>query len=145
MTVRVVQDTKGAGIEGLLKRLRARAIHRVLIGVPSGAGRAGRSQSSAFIAATRIRDVELARRAPFLSGGIRKAFPRVSRLAAGDLSHVARGQMTMHAALERTGVRRGARSRSTWPARTSCPIRPRRSRARARRSRRSTPDRCGRT
>jgi hypothetical protein len=49
-TVRVIKDTKGAGLDALMKRLQ-RGEHRVLVGVPSGAGNEENGLSLAAVAA----------------------------------------------------------------------------------------------
>jgi len=49
-SVRIIQDTKGSGLEALLKRL-GKGEHRVLVGVPEGAGQEENGVSLATVAA----------------------------------------------------------------------------------------------
>jgi hypothetical protein len=49
-SVRIVKDTKGAGLDALLKRL-GKGEHRVLVGVPKGAGNEENGMSLAQVAA----------------------------------------------------------------------------------------------
>jgi len=101
--VRVIRDTNGAGLAALAKRLRA-GEHRVLVGVPRGAGNEENGASLPMVAATVEFGKENQPERPFLRGGIRKALPTVRRVAARDLAAVARGQKTIDGALDMTGV-----------------------------------------
>jgi len=101
--VKVIKDTGGDGLRALAERLR-RGEHRVLVGVPRGAGAEENGASLAQVAAWTEFGTATSPERPFLRGGVREALPQVRRLAASDLSGVARGTMTMNTALERTGV-----------------------------------------
>lgn len=101
--VRIIQDTRGAGLEALSKRLRA-GEHRVLVGVPRGAGAEENGASLALVAATVEFGKENQPERPFLRGGVRESLPTVRRAAARDLASVAEGHKTMDAALEMSGV-----------------------------------------
>jgi hypothetical protein len=100
-TVRVIKDTHGAGLDALIKRL-GRGEHRVLVGVPKGAGDEG-GVSVAQVAAF-VEFGASGPERPFLRGGVREALPQVSRVASRDLSDVARGTKTLDVALERAGA-----------------------------------------
>jgi len=102
-TVRVIKDTHGAGLAALAKRLRA-GEHRVLVGVPRGAGVEENGASLALVAATVEFGKENQPERPFLRGGVRESLPTVRRAAARDLSSVAKGTKTLDAALEMSGV-----------------------------------------
>jgi hypothetical protein len=101
--VRIIKDTHGAGLEALAKRLRA-GEHRVLVGVPRGAGAEENGVSLAQVAAFTEFGTSTSPERPFLRGGIRKTLPTVRRVAARDLSAVARGTKTLNGALEMTGI-----------------------------------------
>src|SRR3970040_344866 len=101
--VRVIRDTNGAGLAALAKRLRA-GEHRVLVGVPRGAGAEENGTSLAQVAARTEFGTATAPGRPFLRGGVRTALPTVRRVAARDLAAVARGTKTLDGALEMSGV-----------------------------------------
>jgi hypothetical protein len=103
MSVRIIKDTHGAGLDALLKRM-GKGEQRVLVGVPSGAGNEPDGPSLAQVAAWTEFGTSTAPERPFMRGGIRKALPAVSRTAARDLAAVAEGRKTMHGALEMAGV-----------------------------------------
>jgi hypothetical protein len=100
-TVRVIKDTNGAGLDALIKRLD-KGEHRVLVGVPAGKTEPD-GKSTAFVAAT-VEFGMIGPERPFLRGGVRAALPQVRRVAASDLSDVARGTKTMGVALDRAGI-----------------------------------------
>lgn len=101
-TVRVIRDTKGAGLDALIKRLGKSG--RVLVGVPSGAGAEENGVSLAQVGAMVDFGTKDMPERPFLRNGVREALPQVSRVARGDLSDVARGTKTLDIALERAGA-----------------------------------------
>lgn len=100
--VRIIRDTKGAGVDALIKRLGKGG--RVLVGVPRGAGAEENGVSLAQVAAFTEFGTSTAPERPFLRAGIRGALPKVSRVAARDLAAVAEGTKSMDAALEMAGV-----------------------------------------
>lgn len=100
--VRVIEDTKGRGLDALLKRI-GKGEKRVLVGVPQGSGDDGNGVSVAQVAAFTEFGASGPER-PFLRGGVREALPEVRRVAAHDLAGVAEGTMPMRAALERAGA-----------------------------------------
>jgi hypothetical protein len=116
VTVRIVKDTGGRGLDDLARRLRAAAGKRALVGVPSGASEAD-DASMALVGAT----VEFGRpdvgqpERPFLRGGIRDAIPQVRAVAQHDLALVAEGHMSVGTVLDRLGAV-GAGSVKTYMA-----------------------------
>lgn len=103
VTVRVVKDTRGRGLQELADRLRAAANSRVKVGVPSGPTEQD-GTSMALVAATVEFGKENQPERPFLRGGVRESLPQVRSLAAHDLAAVAEGRQTIAVALERAGA-----------------------------------------
>jgi hypothetical protein len=101
VSVKVIKDTKGAGVAALQRRLRA-GIHRVLVGVPAGPTTPD-GTSLAEVAAWTEFGTSTAPERPFLRGGVREALPLCRQLAVNDLRAVAEGRMTIPMALERQG------------------------------------------
>jgi hypothetical protein len=102
VSVKVIRDTKGAGVAALQRRLRA-MVGRVLVGVPAGPTEPD-GTSMALVAATVEFGKEDQPERPFLRGGIREALPQVRALAKHDLALVAEGSMAVGAVLERIGA-----------------------------------------
>jgi hypothetical protein len=102
-SVRIIKDTKGAGLDALLKRI-GKGEQRVLVGVPRGAGAEENGVSLAQVAAFTEFGTDKAPARPFLRGGIRKGLPTIARVAARDISAVAHGTKSMDVALEMAGV-----------------------------------------
>jgi hypothetical protein len=102
VSVKVIKDTKGAGVAALQRRLQS-SVQRVLIGVPAGKTDSD-GNSLVEVAAWTEFGTSTAPERPFLRGGIREALPLCRRLAANDLRAVAEGRMTLPMALERQGI-----------------------------------------
>jgi hypothetical protein len=102
VSVKVIKDTKGAGVAALQRRLRA-SVQRVLIGVPAGPTEPD-GASMALVAATVEFGKDNQPERPFLRGGIRESLPQVRALAKHDLAAVSEGRMTIPVALERIGL-----------------------------------------
>lgn len=103
MSVAVVHDTKGAGLEALAKRLKRLAAGRVLIGVPKGKETLD-GESLALRAARVEFGAGHSPERPFLRGGIRDGLPKFKAIAEHDARAVAEDRMSPQVALERLGV-----------------------------------------
>lgn len=103
VTVRVVKDTGGRGLDALAQQLRAAAHSRVLVGVPAGPTEAD-GASMAMVAATVEFGKDNQPERPFLRGGVRGSLPEVRAIARHDLAAVAEGHQTISVALERIGA-----------------------------------------
>lgn len=93
--VRVIQDTRGQGLDRMLKRFVA-GNHRVLVGIRQGEV----ARKGAFVEF----GTEDSPERPFLRGGIRSGIPKVRRVALHDIRKIAAGEMTIPVALERAGM-----------------------------------------
>jgi hypothetical protein len=102
MSVRVLKDTGGRGLEALARRI-GKARDAVLIGVPSGKTEPD-GKSSAQVAAWLEFGTSRSPERPFLRVGIRSGLETFRRLARVDLVGIAEGTLTMDAALERQGA-----------------------------------------
>jgi hypothetical protein len=102
VTVKVVQDTGGAGVRALAERLKAAARSRVLIGVPAGKAEP-EGTSMALVAAATEFGTPTAPERPFLRPGVRGSLPLVRQVARHDLPAVAEGRMQVEATLDRMG------------------------------------------
>jgi hypothetical protein len=104
VTVKVVKDTGGAGLDAMKKRLGS-LDRSVLVGVPAGK-REPDGTSTALVAAVNefgSGDGRIPAR-PFLRPAIRDNLPEFRRLNAGTVSRVARDQMAPVKALDTLGV-----------------------------------------
>lgn len=103
MSVHVLKDTEGRGLMALSQRLK-RLNKRILVGVPSGKIEPD-GTSTALVAAIvefGSPDRGIPER-PFLRGGIRNAYPTITRYNAPALRAVAEGTMSAEVALAHTG------------------------------------------
>lgn len=102
--VRILQDTNGAGLAALAKRLEA-GRHSVLVGLPAGKGHGIDSGLSvAEVGAWLEFGTWNAPERPWLRPGILKNLGAFRRLAQVDLVGIAEGRLSMDAALNRLGV-----------------------------------------
>lgn len=104
MSVRIVTDTKLAGLETLSRRF-ARDARRVLVGVPKGVAEAD-GTSMAMVAAANEFGVP-SRGIPersFLRAGLLNHLPDLIRLNALNIQKIARGGFTVLTALRQLGT-----------------------------------------
>lgn len=106
-SVRIIKDTKGAGLKALNKRLPDEG--DVWVGVPSGATEADGTPIAVIARAHEFGvlgddgSVRLPERS-FLRAGVRKNWPQLKRLNARNLALVARGAMSVQNALGQLGA-----------------------------------------
>lgn len=103
-TVRVVQDTKFAGLEALAKRMRSLK-STVLVGVPKGATEADGTPMALVAAVNEFgsSDGRIPERS-FLRAGIRRGRPVFRRLNESSLKAIVSGTMSEQVALGRLGL-----------------------------------------
>jgi len=104
MSVTVLKDTHGKGLQALAHRL-ANDTRRVLVGVPKGPAEAD-GTSIAMIAAVHefgSPSQGIPERS-FLRTGIRAALPHLTEVNANSLRGIARGTLTVPVALGRVGA-----------------------------------------
>ena len=105
--LRILEDTKGAGLRALEKRLAAMK-NRVLVGVPAGATEADGTSLAKVAAVNEFGTApgtvpEIPERS-FLRAGIREGMPEFERLNRHSLKGVVEGTMTEDHALDLLGV-----------------------------------------
>jgi hypothetical protein len=103
-TVRVINDTKGAGLEALAERLRTLR-GTVLVGVPKGTTEPDGTSTALVVATNEFGspDRGIPERSAF-RGGIRRGRPIFHQLNERNIAAVARGSMTGHQALSQLGA-----------------------------------------
>lgn len=104
--VRIVSDTRGAGLRKLKGRVEALK-RRVLVGVPAGKAEADGTPLALVAAANEFGTATIPERS-FLRAGIHEHMPAFVHTSAGLLRHVAEGSMSEGTALEVVGIQAAA-------------------------------------